>query len=423
MFTQILRYVKIQDGSVEVQESFVDFLPLTAKDAESLSHVILTKISADGLNFQDCRGQGYNNAATMAGKHSGVQQRLLQVNRKAQFVPCTNHSLNLVGVHTTSASVNSVAFFGTVERVFAFFSASTHQWDILKEYVPITVKRIVETRWSARHDAVLAIKQHYQNVVDALEKLTERNENADTRGEASTVLSAISTFPFICFLNLWGTILPEVDSVQNYLQTKGIGLDQSLRAVESLLKFLTDLRDCLVKGALDTALHTCAILDIPVVRRICKKRRMDREEAADAGLSFQDEIRREMMEIIDRLISEIQTRFQHLKSVNEKFAFLQLNNLLEPGNDAFIETQINELTALYNEINGDELKLEVQRLHRLVELSAPESNQSCKPAELDSDRCSALTLLQWIVKWGFNEMLPNMTIALRIFLTMCVSVA
>ena len=270
---------------------------------------------------------------------------------------------------------------------------------------------------------MLAIKQHYQNVVDALEKLTERNENADTRGEASTVLSAISTFPFICFLNLWGTILPEVDSVQNYLQTKGIGLDQSLRAVESLLKFLTDLRDCLVKGALDTALHTCAKLDIPVVRRICKKRRMDREEAADAGLSFQDEIRREMMEIIDRLISEIQTRFQHLKSVNEKFAFLQLNNLLEPGNDAFIETQINELTALYDEINGDELKLEVRRLHRLVQLSAPESNQSCKPAELDSDRCSALTLLQWIVKWGFNEMLPNMTIALRIFLTMCVSVA
>jgi len=61
---------------------------------------------------------------------------------------------------------------------------STHRWDILKDYVPKTVKRIVETRWSARHDAVFAIKSHYENVIDALEKLTQHNENADTRGEA-----------------------------------------------------------------------------------------------------------------------------------------------------------------------------------------------------------------------------------------------
>ena len=86
-----------------------------------------------------------------------------------------------------------------------------------------------------------------------------------------------------------GNILPEVDSVQNYLQTKGLGLSQAMRAVE--LKFLTDQRDCLVNNALDTAMHTCATMDIPVVRRVCKKRRMDNETAADTGLSFQDEIK------------------------------------------------------------------------------------------------------------------------------------
>lgn len=425
LFTQILRYVKIEDGSVEVKESFVDFIALDAKDAESLTDVILSKITADDLDFQDCRGQGYDNAATMAGKHSGVQRRLVQVNRKAQFVPCSNHSLNLAGVHAAAASPNSVNFFGTLERLYAFFSASTHRWDILKAYVPKTVKRIVETRWSARHDAVFAIKSHYENVIDALEKLTEHNENADTRGDASTTLASISTFPFLCFLNLWGNILPEVDSIQNYLQTKGLDLGQAMRAVESLLKFLTDQRDCLVNNSLDTAMHTCASMDIPVVRRVRKKRRMDGETAADTGLSFQDEIKRDMYEILDRLSSEIQRRFEHLKSVNDKFAFLQLSNLLEPANDEVMETQINDLTALYDEINGDELKLEVRRLCRLLQLSAPgsASDQNSKFKALDVDNCSALTLLQWIVKWGFTEMLPNMTVALRIFLTMSISVA
>jgi len=152
---------------------------------------------------------------------------------------------------------------------------------------------------------VFAIKSHYENVVDALEKLSEQSENADTRGEASTILALISTFPFLCFLNLWGNILPEVDSVQNYLQTKGLDRGQAIRAIESLRKFLTDQRDCLVNNSLYTAMHTCATMDIPVVRRVCKKCRMDSETAADTGLSFQDEIKRDMFEIIDGLASEI----------------------------------------------------------------------------------------------------------------------
>jgi len=269
-----------------------------------------------------------------------------------------------------------------------------------------TVKRIVETLWSARYDAVFAIKRHYENVVNALEKLSEQSENADTRGEASTALASISTFPFLCFLNVWGNILPEVDSVQNYLQTKGLALGQAMRAVESLRNFLTDQRDCLVNNSLNTAMHTCATMDIPVVRRVCKKCRMD----SDTILSFQDEIKRDMFEIIDGLASEIEGRFQHLKSVNDMFAFLQLSHLLEPANDELMETQINNLTALYDEINGDELKLEVRRLRRLLQLSAPDpaSDQNSKFKELDIDSCSALTLMQWIVKWGFTEMLPNM---------------
>ena len=49
------------------------------------------------------------------------------------------------------------------------------------------------------------------------------------------------------------------------------GLGQTTRAVESLLKFLTEQRDCLVNNALDTAMHT-ATMDIPVVRRVHKNR-------------------------------------------------------------------------------------------------------------------------------------------------------
>ena len=93
------------------------------------------------------------------------------------------------------------------------------------------MKRIVETRWSAKHDAVKVIKSHYEKVLEALERLTGPIENADTRGDASVVLASITKFQFISYLNMWGEILPEIDKTQKYLQNKVLGFDQSVVAV------------------------------------------------------------------------------------------------------------------------------------------------------------------------------------------------
>lgn len=142
----MLRYVKVDEAKVEVVESFVDFIAAKGKNAEQLTKVILDKIKSDGLDIQNCRGQAYDNAAVMSGVHSGVQTRIREVNPKSQFVACTNHSLNLVGVHAASVAVNSVTFFGTLERVFVFFSSSTHRWDVLTTVTKKVVKRLIETR-------------------------------------------------------------------------------------------------------------------------------------------------------------------------------------------------------------------------------------------------------------------------------------
>ena len=68
-----------------------------------------------------CRGQAYDNAFTMAGIHSGVQCRIKQVNSKAIFIPCANHSLNLTGVHAVASSEQSATFFAIVESIYSFF--------------------------------------------------------------------------------------------------------------------------------------------------------------------------------------------------------------------------------------------------------------------------------------------------------------
>ena len=77
-----------------------------------------------------CRGQAYDNASNMAGIRSGVQCRIKDVNSKAIFIPCANHSLNLAGVHAVASSEYSATFFAVVEWVYSFFSASTQRWKV-----------------------------------------------------------------------------------------------------------------------------------------------------------------------------------------------------------------------------------------------------------------------------------------------------
>ncbi|GFW41695.1 hypothetical protein TNCV_9331 [Trichonephila clavipes] len=53
----------------------------------------------------NCRGQAYDNAVTMAGCYTGVQTWIKDINPNDEFVPCSNNSLNLVGVHAPSVEL------------------------------------------------------------------------------------------------------------------------------------------------------------------------------------------------------------------------------------------------------------------------------------------------------------------------------
>ena len=141
----IVRYVKIDSNNeVQIKESFLNFFPLHGKDADEITKSILNELQHNGLDIMMSRGQAYDNASTLAGVRTGVQRRIKDINSKALFIPCGNHSLNLAGVHAVGSSEVSETFFAVVERIYSFFSASTHRWDVLLKYVPNVVKRVID---------------------------------------------------------------------------------------------------------------------------------------------------------------------------------------------------------------------------------------------------------------------------------------
>ncbi|CAH2979627.1 unnamed protein product [Chilo suppressalis] len=84
----------------------------------------------DYLLLDNCRIQSYDNAANMAGIYNGVQA--LQKEKKTEgYVPFAAHSLILVGQESVKVATEIVTFFGIVQQIYVFFSASTHRWELL----------------------------------------------------------------------------------------------------------------------------------------------------------------------------------------------------------------------------------------------------------------------------------------------------
>jgi predicted RNA-binding protein with EMAP domain len=190
--SQIVRFVEIQRDSTEIKEAFIDFIPLDEKTAEIITAEITKKLERGGLNLEGCRVQSYANQATMAGVHSGVQKRILDLNLLAVFVPCNNHSFIFFGIHAGYVHVQALTNFGTVERLFLYFSCSIHRWSVLNDFVNISVKRHSDTRWSSKAGAVNAISRQLEKVIAALEQLCDiLTETLDTREDAALILNGI----------------------------------------------------------------------------------------------------------------------------------------------------------------------------------------------------------------------------------------
>ena len=84
------------------------------------------------LDFNKSQGQSYDNAANMAGTFNSMQQKILESNKFAKFIPFTGHSLNLVGCSMVNCCLDAVNCFGIINKIYTFFSSSMMGWAVLK---------------------------------------------------------------------------------------------------------------------------------------------------------------------------------------------------------------------------------------------------------------------------------------------------
>ncbi|XP_050059883.1 uncharacterized protein LOC114132402 [Aphis gossypii] len=151
----IIRIVQIdfenESSCSEIKEYFMDFVNVSSTTGMDLSNILIDKFKEYGLNIHNIRGQAYDNGANMAA-----------------------HSLNLCLKDAGGNSSMAQLFFGMIERIYVLFSASINRWEILKKHCnKLSIKKWTETRWNSRVNAVKAIRFQLNEVIEALEEISD----------------------------------------------------------------------------------------------------------------------------------------------------------------------------------------------------------------------------------------------------------
>lgn len=326
--TTVVRYVRMSDG--KVVERFLTFIPIESHTGEALATTILKFLNKCDIDIRNLRGQSYDNAANMSGCYNGLQAHICKINRLAHYIPCAAHSLNLVGVSATESCVNAISFFGLVQKLFNFFSASTHRWAVMSECLEneagstLVLKRVTGTRWCERADATRALSHGYSSFQKALSILAEDvKQKPETIHDAKCLLKDLSKRETAVMSDFWAVILERIDAVSKSLQKETIELKSAVDLLKSLTDFLTSQRNQFDKY--DEKAHEKVEAQYSDDFKRLRKRKQhhadgDTEEVVLRG---KEKFRIETyLPILDRLSAELNRRAEAYDKLQSLFGFL-----------------------------------------------------------------------------------------------------
>jgi Domain of unknown function (DUF4371)/hAT family C-terminal dimerisation region len=424
--TMIIRFVNTDSINTHlVEEHFVGFLEVDDTSGSGLASKFLDELEHLGLDIKNCRGQGYDNGANMRGKNNGLQRQILNINSRAFFVPCSCHSMNLVINDAAESNIEMVNFFSTVQSMYNFFSASTHRWSVLLKHLPgLTLKSLSSTRWESRINAIRAIRFQLGFIYDAFidliddQSLTGSHGNK-TKSDAKNLVHKIKNFQFVCSAVLWYNVLLETNRVNILMQSPSFSICAAAEIIESAVNNLKKLRS-------DEEFQTLFIearvladsIDLEpkfVEVRIKKRTRNFDYEVRDDPM--EDSIQKFKVDVyfnlLDIAINSTEERFLQLSNYNKTFGFLHSIQKLSSWKQEDISTHCKNLEIALSDNSQKDID-GVQLTEELVFIS-----NLLKPSNRDSPN----DVLKYIINDRLIPIFPNLYIALKILLTLPVSVA
>lgn len=302
---QLSVVVRYEDNGVPV-ETIVGVYRITKTDAETIFTKICEVVVSLGLTWGQIDAVCFDGANTMSGSQNGVQARCKRMNPRMLFVHCYAHCLNLVLVDAVTCkkdNTTAIDFFGVIQCLYAFIEGSPSRHAIFEKVVARcgsqlkTLKTLSTTRWAARAEAVTAISEQLDEIVQTLREIVATTNSPDVKLKGKSILRQLSSFGFLVALNTLEPILQQILTVSKALQGEHVNFSTSMKAVELLKSSLISMKSNDFFGSVyKNTVATCS--------------RMNIKGPEPHGDSEQDYWNTFFLPLIEALVAGIDSRFE-----------------------------------------------------------------------------------------------------------------
>ena len=147
---------------------------ITSQSAARITEVILDILARCNMDIKDCRGQGYDGAASMAGHLSGVAARIQILCEKAFFVHCNAHSLDLPLQDLTCTSPSVSISLNMTNEIKSFMKDSPKRLSLLGTLTDLNCYTklipLCLSRWTMRASSINSLLINYSLVKNSINR-------------------------------------------------------------------------------------------------------------------------------------------------------------------------------------------------------------------------------------------------------------
>ena len=230
---QVTFTIRWVSEDLEVHEESFGLYEVPAIGAATLATVAKDTFTRLNLSFSKLQGQCYDGASAMKGIRSGLVPRILELEPRAVYTHCYEHSINLAANDALKGSKllkDALDMTREITKLIKYSPRREAIFQSLKEQSHFEIENdsssgirvLCPTQWTVCADSLGSIVDNYTTLQDTWEEAVDIVHDTETKARIRGVSSQMKTFNF-----LFGTVLSEMllrhtDNLSKALQKQTI---------------------------------------------------------------------------------------------------------------------------------------------------------------------------------------------------------
>lgn len=256
----------------------------------------------------------------MAGARSGVAKRIADLEKRALFIHCCTHSLNLA-VQDSARNVHCIRDLLELTKDTVNFLRNSPKRCRLFERMKgevgpasddISLRPLCPTRFTMRAASLTSMKANFEVVVEALDTISTSGTD-ESAATASGLIKRIESFDYIFALEISLPVFTDTDNLSKLTQSSKLAACDLKKAATLTADAIERRRtDDVFSLHFNDAKKMCVDREIaePALRRVTRRPARYEDGSADPAVTTVElHYKRIFFDFIDRVVNGIRDRF------------------------------------------------------------------------------------------------------------------